>query len=60
MEWLMLIENCLLLLWVMATTWLLLENRDRLVSMELLLHDAKEGNLPKDQTRLYDFMGEEE
>jgi len=60
MDWILLIENCLLLLWVMATTWLLLENRDRLVSMELLLHDAKEGNLPEGQTRLDDFMGEEE
>lgn len=60
MDWLMLFENCLLLLWVMATTWLLLENRDRLISMELLLYDAKEGNLPEGQTRLYDFMGEEE
>jgi len=60
MEWLLLIENCLLLIWVMATTWLLLENRDRLVSMERLLIDSKESNLPKGQTRLDDFMGEEE
>jgi len=60
MDWILLIENCLLLLWVMATTWLLLENRDRLVSMELLLHNANEGNLPKGQTRLDDFMREEE
>ena len=60
MDWLMLIENCLLLLWVMATTWLLLENRDRLIAMESLLYESNTGSLPKGQTRLSDFDMEEE
>jgi len=36
MDWLLLIESCLLLLWVMATTWLVLDNRSKLIALETL------------------------
>lgn len=34
MDWILLIESCLLLLWVMATTWLVLDNRSKLIALE--------------------------
>jgi hypothetical protein len=55
MEWLMLIENCLLLLWVMATTCLVLDNRSKLQTILTLTTSSNDPN----QTTLYQWMEEE-
>jgi hypothetical protein len=55
MEWLMLIENCLLLLWVMATTWLVLDNRSKLQTIMAFTTQMKDPN----QTTLDQWMEEE-
>ena len=55
MEWLMLIENCLLLLWVMATTWLVLDNRSKLQTILALTTPSNDPN----QTTLDHWMEEE-
>lgn len=56
MDWLMLLENCLLLLWVMATTWLVLENRSKLQTIMASL--TTQINDPN-QTTLDQWMEEE-
>lgn len=56
MEWLLLLENCLLLLWVMATTWLVLDNRSKIRTINTLTSTYI---MDPSQTTLDDWLEEE-
>jgi len=59
MNMLGLFENVLLLIWVMATTWILLDLRSKVYSMEARRAAVWEA-LDPNQTSLKDFPLEEE
>jgi hypothetical protein len=56
MNWLLLLENCLLLLWVMATTWLVLDNRFKIRTIRSLTTTHNSDPL---QTTLDNWLEEE-
>ena len=59
MNMLGLLENVLLLIWVMATTWILLDLRSKVYAMEARRAAVLEA-LDPNQTSLKDFPFEEE
>jgi hypothetical protein len=64
MNWLYLIENTMLLLWVLMTTWILLDLRDKVNAMESRRAEVWDSFLNESpdpfQTVISDWLSEEE